>query len=137
MQRGGKPWGMACRPLRDRQQDMPRCVCPGCGREQYTDDLPDGQGLCSACRRRADRREENAMTLQEMSVQYRHQEQALRGRIEELRRARARAEEIWQREELSGRILRLESLWREARDLAVLLEHYYDRGYRRNGHYTL
>lgn len=61
----------------------------------------------------------------------------LRGRIEELRRAKAQAKEIWKREELSSRILQLEALWRETRALAVLLEHYYDRGYRRNGHYTL
>ena len=26
---------------------------------------------------------------------------------------------------------------REARDLAVLLEHYYERGYRRNDRYTI
>ena len=137
MQRGGKPWGIVCRPLRDRQQDLPRSVCPGCGREQYTDDPPDWQGLCPACRRRASDREENAMTLAEMSVQYRQQARVLRGRIEELRRAKAQAKEIWKREELSSRILQLEALWRETRALAVLLEHYYDRGYRRNGHYTL
>ena len=77
------------------------------------------------------------MTLAEMSVQYRHQARILRRRIEELRRAQAREEEGWKREELHGRILQLEALWRETRALAVLLEHYYDRGYRRNGHYTL
>lgn len=137
MTRGGRPWGIACRPLRDRQQDLPRAICPGCGREQYTDDPPAWQGLCPACRRRVRDREENAMTLAEMSVQYRQQARVLRGRIEELRQTRARTKEIWKREELSGRILQLESLWRETRALAVLLEHYYDRGYRRNGHYTL
>lgn len=35
------------------------------------------------------------------------------------------------------RIQTLQTIWRETRDLAVLLEHYYERGYRRNARYTL
>ena len=68
---------------------------------------------------------------------YRAQAQVLRGRINELKEARAKSEQAWEKDALSGRIGILETLWREARDQAVLLEHYYDRGYRRNGHYTL
>ena len=38
---------------------------------------------------------------------------------------------------LDSRIQQLRAMWREARDLAVLCEHYYERGYRRNARYTL
>ena len=38
---------------------------------------------------------------------------------------------------LTDRIRTLGIMWRETRDLAVLCEHYYDRGYRRNARYTL
>ena len=42
--------------------------------------------------------------------------------------------------ELAPRHLRMQSAWgvaREARELAVLTERYYDRGYRRNVKYTI
>ena len=42
-----------------------------------------------------------------------------------------------QRSTTEARIRMLAIMWREARDLAVLCERYYDRGYRRNGKYTL
>ena len=38
---------------------------------------------------------------------------------------------------MDARIRMLTAMWREARDLAVLCERYYDRGYRRNGKYTI
>ena len=38
---------------------------------------------------------------------------------------------------LEDRIRMLRMMWREARDLAVLTERYYERGYRRNAKYTL
>lgn len=137
MRRGREGRGIVCAPFRDKQQDAPREECPGCGQEQYWYDPPAREGLCPACRRRVREREENAMTLQEMSKEYRAQAQVLRGRINELKAARAKSEQAWEKDALSGRIGILETLWREARDQAVLLEHYYDRGYRRNGHYTL
>lgn len=77
------------------------------------------------------------MTLQEMSEEYRAQALALRGRIKQLKQARGKAEAAWEKESLARRIWTLEVLWREARDQAVLLEHYYERGYRRNARYTL
>ena len=54
------------------------------------------------------------MTLQELSVEY---------------RAHARA--------LDFRICQLSTMFREARELAVLTERYYERGYRRNVKYTI
>ena len=38
---------------------------------------------------------------------------------------------------MAERIHMLTAMWREARDLAVLTERYYERGYRRNARYTL
>lgn len=72
------------------------------------------------------------MTLQEMSNTYRSQHEALRRRIRELTAAGV-GDETRGRQ----RIRRLEEMARENRDLAALLEHYYERGYRRNARYTL
>ena len=38
---------------------------------------------------------------------------------------------------MAERIHMLTAMWRETRDLAVLTERYYERGYRRNARYTL
>lgn len=83
------------------------------------------------------KREEDAMTLREMSVEYRAQAQALRGRMQELEKAWKQTEDPAERANLEGRIWTLEVLWRETRDQAVLLERYYERGYHRNEKYTL
>ena len=77
------------------------------------------------------------MTLPEMGAAYRDQAQVLRRRIGELEEARVRTEERAEKDRLTWRIDLLRSIWRETRDLAVLLERYYERGYRRNGQYTL
>ena len=39
--------------------------------------------------------------------------------------------------QLQDRIRMLSTMLREARELAVLMERYYDRGYRRNAKYTI
>ncbi|NCB63511.1 MAG: hypothetical protein EOM52_07840 [Clostridia bacterium] len=75
------------------------------------------------------------MTLYEMSKEYRAHAVALRGRIGELQ-ARHPAQ-AGERALLDERIRMLTIMWREARDLAVLTERYYERGYRRNGRYTI
>ena len=124
-------------PFRDKQRDFPWAICPVCGQEQYQEDLPLEEGRCLACRRRARKREEDAMTLREMSVEYRAQAQALRGRMQELEKAWEQTEDPAERANLEGRIWTLEVLWRETRDQAVLLERYYERGYHRNEKYTL
>ena len=77
------------------------------------------------------------MTMQEMAVEYRAQARALRERIKELEAALALAQGPGEEDRLRRRIWELTPLWREARDQAVLLERYYERGYRRNGKYTL
>lgn len=88
-------------------------------------------------RRRRQKRKAGAMTLKEIGREYRAQAQVLRERIRSLEQARAESEDKRERERLRGRISLLSAIWRETRDQAVLLERYYERGYRRNGRYTL
>lgn len=77
------------------------------------------------------------MTLQELSVQYRAGAETLRQRVRLLERRRPAEEDEHSRRLLEERIRRLETMWREARDLAVLCERYYDRGYHCNVRYTV
>ena len=121
-------------PFRDRQQDAPRFFCPGCGQEQY-DGEEEAGFLCSRCQSVRRKKEAECMTLLELSVQYRAQARVLQGRIRELRQQQSL--DPGQKDRLEGRIWILSALWRETRDQAVLLERYYERGYRRNGRYTL
>lgn len=76
------------------------------------------------------------MTLIEISVEYRAQATVIQQRLRELRALLPELDPD-QRSNMEGRIRMLTVMWREARDLAVLCERYYDRGYRRNGKYTL
>ena len=94
----------------------------------------------SAGRRKTKRKRSKAerlMTLLEMSVEYRTQASVLRRRITELELQRARTADAAQRLVLEDRIRILETMWREARDLAVVTERYYDRGYWRNVKYAI
>jgi len=77
------------------------------------------------------------MTLLELSVEYRAHAAALRERITLLRGARGEEMSEGERLVLDQRIRMLETMWREARDLAVLTGRYYERGYRRNAKYTI
>lgn len=77
------------------------------------------------------------MTLQELSVQYRAGAEALRERVRLLERRRMTEEDERCCRLLDERIRRLGIMWRETRDLAVLCERYYDRGYRCNVRYTI
>lgn len=77
------------------------------------------------------------MTLLEMSASYRDSAAAIHGRIVELRvleRAQADPEAAFR---LHRRIDELTPLWREARELAALTAHYYDRSYHKHEKYTL
>ena len=77
------------------------------------------------------------MTLLEMSFAYQESAAAIHGRIVDLRvreRAQEDPEEAFR---LRRRIDELMPLWREARELAALTAHYYDRSYHKNEHYTL
>lgn len=77
------------------------------------------------------------MTLLEMSLSYRDSAAAIHGRIVELRtqeRTQADPETVFR---LRRRIDELTPLWREARELAALTAHYYDRSYHKHEKYTL
>ena len=77
------------------------------------------------------------MTLSELSVEYRAHAGMLNQRIGQLQDELGRAETSRDRVLLDERIRMLSTMLREANELAVLTERYYDRGYRRNAKYTL
>lgn len=76
------------------------------------------------------------MTLLEISEEYRQEEARLKERIGELRKLR-RSCAPSERFRLDRRISELTALRRETRELATLLEHYYERGYYKSGKYAL
>ena len=77
------------------------------------------------------------MTLTELSVEYRAHAEALAGRIRELEAALRQCQDPDQRCQLQDRIRMLSTMLREARELAVLLENYYDKSYHQNVRYTI
>lgn len=77
------------------------------------------------------------MTLQELSVEYRAHARALELRIAQLQVRLERTRDPEKSCLLQERIRMLSTMKREAKELAVLTERYYDRGYRRNVKYTL
>ncbi len=77
------------------------------------------------------------MTLKELSVEYRTHARALDLRICQLQTALEYIQDEDKRFLIQERIHMLSTMLREARELAVLTERYYDRGYRRNAKYTI
>ena len=77
------------------------------------------------------------MTLLEMSAVYADSAAALRLRIAELRAAMGALSDPEELRALRARITALDPLLREARALAELTAHYYDRSYRKHEKYTL
>ncbi len=77
------------------------------------------------------------MTLRELSVEYRAHARLLDLRICQLSVRLEETEDEGERCQLQARIHMLSTMLREARELAVLTERYYDRGYRRNARYTI
>ncbi|MCI7473400.1 MAG: hypothetical protein MSB10_06970 [Clostridiales bacterium] len=70
-------------------------------------------------------------------MQYRTGAEILRQRVQLLERRRSAEEDERDQRLLEQRIRHLEAMRREARDLAVLCERYYDRGYHCNVRYTI
>ena len=77
------------------------------------------------------------MTLLELSASYRENAAAIHGRIVELRVLERAQEDPEAAFRLRRRIDELTPLWREARELAALTAHYYDRSYHKHEKYTL
>ena len=77
------------------------------------------------------------MTLVELSVEYRTSAAALQARIGQLGQQGQQEADMGEQLLLADRIRILRGILRETRELAVLCERYYERGYRRNAKYTL
>ncbi|WP_297212626.1 hypothetical protein [uncultured Flavonifractor sp.] len=77
------------------------------------------------------------MTLLELSAEYRFSADVLRERVLLLEHQQRTEWDESKRIQLDSRIKLLRTMWREARELAVLCERYYERGYRRNVKYTI
>ena len=77
------------------------------------------------------------MTLLEMSVRYQDSAAAIHGRIVELRGLERVQEDPEEAFRLRRRIAELTPLWREARELAAVTAHYYDRSDRKHGNKTI
>lgn len=77
------------------------------------------------------------MTLMEISLCYKSSAEAIHGRIVELRGLERAEPDPDAAFRLRRRIEELMPLWREARELAGLTAHYYDRSYHKNEKYTL
>lgn len=77
------------------------------------------------------------MKLKELAVSYRQSAQRLAQRIAQLRQERAQTDNPEQRRQLQVRIDTLLTMYRETRDIAVVCEQYYERGYCRNGKYKI
>ena len=73
----------------------------------------------------------------ELSKEYRAQSEVLRDRILELQLLWSRTRNERLRATLAERIRILTVMRREAREIAVICERYYERGYRRNERYTV
>lgn len=76
------------------------------------------------------------MTLHEMSYIYREDALRFRMRITVLRE-QAKGAEKEEQMRLERRILELQTLLNQSRELANLTRHYYERGYHRSEKYTV
>ncbi len=78
------------------------------------------------------------MTLKELAEEYRDCARLLKERIillrEKLNGGRMCEMEKFR---LRGRIAALEGMYRDTREAATVMEHYYDRGYKRNGRFLV
>lgn len=75
------------------------------------------------------------MTLRQISESYRIQADTLRHRIQVVSELPAR--NGIERRQKADRLRMLETMRREARDVAVICKRYYERGYRKNERYTI
>lgn len=77
------------------------------------------------------------MKLKELALSYRESAQWLAGRIRQLKGELEQTEDPLERSSLRGRIEILWAMYRETRDIAVVCERYYERGYCRNAKYKI
>lgn len=77
------------------------------------------------------------MTLLRMAVDYRQSGELIRLRIAALKEAQQQTDDPEEKCRYEGRIRDLSALYRETREVALVLERYYDRRYHRNERYSL
>ena len=77
------------------------------------------------------------MKLKELAVSYRESACRLAQRMEQLKGELAHTEDPLERCLLQSRIERLCTMYRETRDVAVVCERYYERGYCRDAKYKI
>ena len=77
------------------------------------------------------------MNMEQLSAAYREAAEAIAARIRELNEEIKASNDLEEIDKLQRRIAELRPLLREARELADLTAHYYERDYHRNAKYTL
>jgi len=77
------------------------------------------------------------MKLKELALSYRESAQWLAGRIRQLKGELEQSEDPLEQSSLRGRIEILWTMYRETRDVAVVCERYYERGYCRDAKYKV
>ena len=77
------------------------------------------------------------MTLLRMAVDYRQSGELIRLRIAALKDAQKQTDDMEEKRRYEARIRDLSALYRETREVALVLERYYDRRYHRNERYSL
>ena len=77
------------------------------------------------------------MRLEELALEYRAEAAVLKARILLLEEEQRHEPDQARRRALEHRLRPLREMARDLRDVAVLCERYYERGYRRNGRYTI
>ncbi len=77
------------------------------------------------------------MKLEEIAIEYRRSAHLLEERIRQLKRELSGVQDRMERIRLEARIEQLTAMFRETRDVAVVCERYYERGYCRNAKYKI
>ena len=126
--------GGSVRPM--RRGDLSRRRGVGLGRQAFVRGLrrPVAGGGEGPAVRRAEGG--GGMTLLRMAVSYRRSGELIRLRIAALREA-AKTADPEEKNRLEQRVRDLSALYRETREIALVLERYYDKRYHKNERYTL
>mgnify|MGYP003301262517 CR=1 FL=1 len=77
------------------------------------------------------------MTLLRMATDYRQSGDLIRLRIAALKDAQQQTDDMEEKRRYEGRIRELSALYRETREVAIMLERYYDRRYHRSERYSI
>lgn len=77
------------------------------------------------------------MTLLRMAADYRHSGDLIRLRIAALKEAQKQTRDLREKEQYEMRIQALSAMYRDTREVALVLERYYDRRYHGNERYRL